>query len=199
MDDLPTADRRRAAGFVVAVVGALTLGVGSLLDWISVGIAGVEVQAITPTERGVDRPDGIAALVLAVVALVAAVASRGRSGRARPWAAAVVLAAGLAAVVVVGLAVATGPQRAEDRELDAFAETAGLDPDEVAGELGGILEGRAEPGLAVALAGAAITVAGGALLVAWAGRATRGRRPEPGPSPSASPDVAASPGMPPPP
>jgi hypothetical protein len=174
----PTGLGLRTAGFLVTVVGSLLLGVGALLGWISVGVRGIDTGDVTPVDRGVDTPEGVIALALAVIALVAVLVTRiGGTGSARRGAAFLVLAAGWLAVAVVGATLATGPGRAADREVSSFAESVGVEVDELPGDLREALEGRAEPGLYLSFIGAMLTGAGGVMTLAWATR--RDDRPPP--------------------
>jgi hypothetical protein len=182
MDEPVTSSRTgmglRAGGFLVTVVGSLLLGVGALLGWISVGVRGIDTGDVTPVDRGVDMPEGVIALALAVIALVAVLVTRiGGTGSARRGAAFLVLAAGWLAVAVVGATLATGPGRAADREVSSFAESVGVEVDELPGDLREALEGRAEPGLYLSFIGAMLTGAGGVMTLAWATR--RDDRPPP--------------------
>src|SRR5687768_206505 len=87
--------RLRAIGFLVTVGGALAAGIGAMLTWVSVSLPGtIPVMYI-----GVDLVEGTIALALAVVALVAVLASRiAATGSARRGAAVVVMVAGIAIV-----------------------------------------------------------------------------------------------------
>ena len=176
MSDLPTEPtdpdlRLRAIGFLVTVVGALAAGIGAMLTWVSVSLP----STIPVVYIGVDLVEGTIALALAVVALVAVLASRiAATGSARRGAAVVVVIAGIAVAAIAGVEALTAPQRFRD---DAVADATGAFGDELIdmAALEAALEVRLGTGLWLTLVGGLTMVGGGLVTLAWTSR----RRPAP--------------------
>jgi hypothetical protein len=166
--------RLRAIGFLVIVAGALTAGLGTMLTWVSVSLPGT----IPEVYLGVDLLEGTIALGLAVVALVAVLASRiAATGSARRGAAVAVVAAGIALVAIAGGEALTAPGRfREDVVRDVTSAVGGsLAPVDTAA-LEAAIDVRLGVGLWLTLAGGLATAAGGLVTLAWASRrVTAGR------------------------
>ncbi|MGB7805423.1 MAG: hypothetical protein WBM72_07460, partial [Actinomycetota bacterium] len=91
--------RLRAAGFLCAALGALLAGGATMLTWIQPSIKDLPPE-LTPTYLGVDLPDGLVVLGLAVVIVIAVLVSRaGSTGRGRQGPAVVVI---VASFIVIG-------------------------------------------------------------------------------------------------
>jgi Tryptophan-associated transmembrane protein (Trp_oprn_chp) len=88
----------RASGFLLITVGAVILGVGAIVPWLTVGIPNESGHS---SFRGTELPDGRVVLGCALVVLVAIATIRlVRSRRVRHLIAVVTAAAGLVSVVV---------------------------------------------------------------------------------------------------
>jgi uncharacterized membrane protein YedE/YeeE len=163
----------RIAGFGLAALGGLLMGIGALLPWIRSSLAGLE-DAFSPTYYGIDLLDGLLVLAAALVALIAlAVARLASSSRARRVAAVVVIAASLAAFVVAGISIVTAEGRFEPTVVDDIL--ADLDPSENATDeqrtaVEDLIETRLAPGPFAVLGGGVLGVVGGVLLLMWARR-----------------------------
>lgn len=172
----------RAAGFLLVAVGALMAGVGALTAWVEVGLAGSTVDAISPVELGVDRPEGIAALALAAAALVAALVSRiGRSG-ARRRTAVIAALVGLAIVAICAGTVALGTTRFEEAAIERIRALPDdrRPPDELIPGIAELTQARFRSGLWLSLAGGVVVMVGGLTTIAWTNR-VRASSPQPTP------------------
>ena len=174
--DVPTGLGTRAAGFLLTVIGALLAGVGSMLDWITVTVRDFP-EDIAPTAKGVDLTEGKLVLGLAVVALVAVLASRvGGTVGSRKGAAVVVLLAGLAIVAIGARELLSAEDRYVDDAIDELRETIGAlggsaeDVDAMADQLEGQFVVELGPGMWLAFGGGIVTAVGGAVTLAWASR-----------------------------
>lgn len=175
--------RLRLAGFLALVVGAVLAGVGASMTWATVGFPSDTAGAADVAVKGLDVWEGVAALAIAAVALVATVVMRlvaSTSGR-RGIAAAVLLGG----LVVGGLATADvaraesrfGGREGLDEMAQRLAAQRGLPVDRVRTQLersfGAQLRVDVGGGLYATLAGGiAIALAGG-LALPWAGRRRR--------------------------
>jgi len=174
--EAPTGLGTRAAGFLLTVMGALLAGVGSMLDWITVTVRNFP-EDIAPTAKGVDLTEGKLVLGLAVVSLVAVLASRvGGTAGSRKGAAVAVLIAGLAIVAIGVRELANAEDRYVDDAIDELRETVGglggtvEDVDAMADQLEELFVVQLGPGMWLALAGGIVTTVGGAVTLAWASR-----------------------------
>ena len=159
----------RLAGFLLAVIGALLVGLGSLTTWATVGVVAENVHTEIP---GVDLPDGVAVLVCAVVLLVGTLATRMvRSSRAAAAWSAFVIAAGAIALAIGGAFLVTG--------LDRSDVVASLPPEET-WEVAGVLR-ELGTGAVLVLIGGILGVCGGIASLAWA---MRGREASPADDPA---------------
>jgi hypothetical protein len=171
----------RVAGFLAATAGALGIGVGAVLDWVTVGLREIGVETAFP---GVDLTEGKIAIALAVVMLIAVLVARAGVGGARRVAAVIVLVAALGAVATAGAFLATVSSRysAVDagETAEGLAEELGLPVETVRQQLVESAEvlgdyTDAGPGVYVTLAGGVVGFAGGLLTLVWASRRTRNR------------------------
>jgi hypothetical protein len=178
--------RLRAIGFLVTVGGALAAGVGAMLTWVSVSLPGT----IPVVYLGVDLIEGTIALALAVVVLLAVLASRiARTGSARRGAAVVVIVAGIALVAIAGGDALTAPGRLRD---DAVADVTGAFGDELVDTAAfeAALEVQLGAGLWLTLVGGLATTVGGLVTLAWTSR--RGPEPHDGPAEPRPDDPSSS-------
>jgi hypothetical protein len=178
----------RLAGFVLTVGGGALVVLGSLLDWISVGLRGDAAGGFTVSTPGIDLNAGLAALALGALAILAIVALRlSHSTMLRRLVAIGVIAVGLGAAAI-GIYEMSG---ARDRFLfsgvrplaEHFSEVQGLPQndqlaDQVREQLrqDGFVELKI--GLYVVIAGGVLTAIGGVLDFAWAGARRRERAEE---------------------
>jgi hypothetical protein len=135
----------RAAGFLCAALGALLAGVATMLTWITE--ATNQPVVVQTTYKGVDLLDGKVALALAVVVLVAILASRvGAGPGARRGAAIIVVICSFSLIGLSGAAVVTASSR--------FVQPV-----------------KVGAGPWLALAGGVLALAGGIMTLAWASAA----------------------------
>jgi len=160
----------RLAGFVVTMVAALLVGLGSIATWATVGIPSENVNTDIP---GVDLLDGRVTLICAVVMLIGTLATRtSRSSRVAVGWAVGVIAAGVVSLAIAGSFLMTG--------LSRSTVVASLPPREMWDLVGAFREMGAGPLLVVV--GGALAFVGGVLSLAWA---MRGREnPAPADEPS---------------
>jgi tryptophan-associated transmembrane protein len=178
----------RLAGFVLTVGGGALVVLGSLLDWISVGLRGDAAGGFTVNTPGIDLNAGLAALALGALAILAIVALRlTHSTMLRRLVAIGVIAVGLGAAAI-GIYEMSG---ARDRFLfsgvrplaEHFNEVQGLPQnDQLADQVREQLRQDGfvdlKIGIYVVIAGGVLTAIGGALDFAWAGARRRERAEE---------------------
>jgi hypothetical protein len=184
----------RLAGFGAAALGALVAGIGSLMEWVTVGIEGF-ANLDSPT-RGVEILDGKITLACAAVLLIGTMVSRvARPTGGRTGAALAVLLAGLACVAIAAGFLMTVSSRFDPVSSDELA-------DQVAAQLGvpvEVAEAQLEdtveslggfrdvgPGPIVVLGGGLVGALGGLLTLVWTRRireasVDHGRAVDPGP------------------
>jgi len=165
----------RLAAFVLTAVGALVIGVGSLLTWVTVGIAdAIGIQSVSP---GTDLAAGLVTLVSAVVILVLVVMSRLVGDGARRILAAVVILMGSLAALLAAWFVKAAPDYyspVDDQALiNTIATATGKSPDEVKTALAQVIDqlgGYTHVGRGpwVVIVGGVLVVAGGILTLRWA-------------------------------
>jgi hypothetical protein len=170
----------RVAGFLLTAAGALAVGAGPMMIWVTVGLREIGVESASP---GLDLTEGKVVLALAVVMLIAVLVARVGTSGARTIAAVIVLLAGIGAVATAGTFMFTAPSRFEaiaiDDVAERFSQATGV-PFETAREqltatsdtLGAYTE--TGPGVYVTLAGGGVGFIGGIVTLAWATRHTRG-------------------------
>jgi hypothetical protein len=167
----------RLAGFMLVVAGALVMGVGSIMMWVTVGIAGA--QSVRTVSPGIDVAAGIIALICAVVILVLVILSRVVRDSARTAVAWTVIGASTVAAVVSAWFIYAAPDYyspVDDETLvSALAQATGRSVEEVRkalvhviDQLGGYT--HVGPGPWVVILGAALVIAGGFLTLMWAKR-----------------------------
>jgi hypothetical protein len=155
----------RGAGFVVASVGALLMGIGATATWITVGIP---IEPAHTAIRGSDLTDGLVVLLCAILTLAAVVATRiARLRSVRQALGALAAIAGLVAGVIGAAFLVDG----KDRE--AVIRALGI-PRDVWLQFGAFR--NLGPGAYLALVGGLFGVFGGLMIVLWAARGDRGWR-----------------------
>jgi hypothetical protein len=183
----------RLAGFALTAGGALLMGIGSLLTWVTVGIADqLAVQTVTP---GTDLSGGLITLICAVVVLVLVVMSRFVTGAMRRFISMVVIAVGAVAAAVAGYFIWAAPTHYspvdDDRLVTALANATGRSIDEVRAALAQVVDtlggyAHVGPGPWIVLIGGVLVVVGGVLTLQWSARlrsATPGAPTAPGETP----------------
>lgn len=167
----PGTSTLRTTSFLILALGALLLGVGTVLTWVSVGIAGSGSAAIE-TYPGIDLWQGRVALGCAVVLLIGTLVLRaGSSDRGRRAVAVVMVVAGFVAVGVTGAALLGAASSFEDRAVEDMAAAAGVDEAQVqriADDLG--FDSSNGAGVYLSMAGAIAATAAAVLGLAWATR-----------------------------
>ena len=147
----------RSAGFVVASVGALLMGVGATATWITVGIPDESAHTMI---RGTDLTDGVIVLLCAIAVLAAVVVTRiAGSSSARQTLGALVAIAGL-----VAGAIGTGSLVA-GKDRDAVVKALGV-PRELWTQFGAFRS--LGPGAYLVVMGGLGGILGGLLTMAWA-------------------------------
>ena len=168
--------RLRVAGFLLTDAGALAVGAGSILAWVTVGLSGIGVESTSP---GLDLTEGKIALALAIVMLIAVLVARVGTSGARTIAAVVVLLAGIGAVAIAVAFLLTAPSRFRAIAIDDVAaryseamgvpfETARDQLTAASGALGAYTQ--IGPGVYLTLAGGILGASGGVTTLVWASR-----------------------------
>src|SRR5439155_8178682 len=176
--DLSRPPPLRLAGFLAVAIGALLLGIGSILNWAVVGFVGS--HALDVPTRGVDIWEGKVSLAIGVLALLGIVAMRISKNASARRAAAIAIT--LLSLFASGLIVATfirGKDRfADQSQLGKIASElskAGSGPAaDILRSLQASFAARVSfsrgPGLWLTLAGALLASIGGILSLRWVDR-----------------------------
>jgi len=163
----------RLAGFLAGSLGGALVCIGALLPWARTGLEGLP-EALTPTYYGIDLPDGLIVLALGLVMLVCLGVTRAsRPGGIAKWAATGLVTAAILAIVVVGLSLATSPDRLENEAVDEVLADLGPGGTATAdqrAQVDELIRVRPAQGPFVALGGGALGALGGALLLRWVRR-----------------------------
>jgi Tryptophan-associated transmembrane protein (Trp_oprn_chp) len=163
----------RTVGFLLLVLGALLLGIGTVLTWVTLRLAAPGLGGLDQAYPGVDLWQGKVALACAVILLIGVLALRaGSTDRGRRVVAVVMVVAGFVALGVTA-ALLGEANRLEDRAVQDMAATAGVGEDQVqqaADALG--LESTYGTGVYLSLAGAVTAATAVILGLAWATRRT---------------------------
>jgi hypothetical protein len=177
---------RRLAAFALTVVGALLMGLGSLLTWVTVGFSDqLSIQTVSP---GTDLSAGLITLIAAVVILVLVIMSRVVAGPARRGMAAVIVAAAALSTALATWFVITASDHYsptdDDRLVNALAQIMGKSVEEVRSALAVVIDqlgGYTHVGLGpwIAMLGGLLAIAGGILTYGWASRVTTTVHAEP--------------------
>jgi len=165
----------RLAAFALTAFGALAMGVGSLLTWVTVGIADqLGLQTVSP---GTDLSAGLFTLVCAVVILVLLVMSRLVGDGARRILAGVMILLGSLSALLAAWFVRAAPDYYSpidnQRLIDALASRTGRSADEVRAALATVIDQlggytHVGPGPWVVIVGGSLAIAGGILTLRWA-------------------------------
>jgi len=151
-----------------------------MLTWIRPTIKDLPPE-LTPTYLGVDLPDGLVVLGLAVVIVIAVLVSRaGSSARGRRGPAVVVIVASFIVIGVSGAAIVTAAGRFEPTVVDDTLAI--LAPDgatsQQRADVEALVEVQVGAGPWLALAGGVLALAGGIMTLAWASAANPASDPE---------------------
>jgi hypothetical protein len=167
----------RLAAFALTAGGALLMGIGSLLTWVTVGIADqLAVQTVTP---GTDLSGGLITLICAVVVLVLVLVSRFVTGTIRRVMPIVVIAAGALATAVAGYFIWAAPTHYspvdDERLVTALANATGRSIEEVRTALAQVIDQlggytHVGPGPWIVLIGGVLVIVGGVLTLQWSAR-----------------------------
>jgi hypothetical protein len=190
--------RGRAVGFAVVAVGALLLGVGSLVSWVTLSFPDdIDPQGLSSTPvPGVDIWEGKVALGAAVAILALVVATRVIRSGAGALAATVVVIAIVAAGIAATAAVTADTRFIVGDGLDVFATALADDLGVPVSQVREALERQARDalevhrgiGLWLSIAGGLVATGGGLLTLRWVRHRDRSWRP---PQPAAEPDHRA--------
>ena len=184
MEDAPQMDASRPSNlrltaFALTAVGALIIGVGSILTWVTVGFSQPELAALTSATKGTDITDGKVTLGCAVVALILVLVSRVVSDTVRAVLAGIVVVAGGLAVAVALSFISSAATKYTPIDSEAIvanlAARSGQSADAVratlaaqADKLGAFTDVNTGPW--VTLIGGLLVMVGGVLTVRWAAR-----------------------------
>jgi hypothetical protein len=167
----------RLIAFVLTAVGALAIGVGSVLTWVSAGFTQPQLAQLTSVTKGIDTNEGKVALGCAVAALILVIASRVVSDAARAVLAGVLVVVGALAAVAGAMFISSASTNYSpiDSEsiINRLAAELGHSPDEVraalatvSSQLGPYTNVGAGPWIVIA--GGIMVAVGGVLTVRWA-------------------------------
>jgi hypothetical protein len=194
--DASRPSKLRLAGFALTAGGALVMGIGSLLVWVTVGIA--DQQSVQTVSRGTDLAAGLITLVCAVVVLVLLLLSRAVRDAARRVIATVVVAAGAFATALAAYFIIAAPSYYspvdDDTLVGAIASATGRSADEVRTALAQVIDTlggytHVGPGPWVVVVGGVLVIAGGVSTLRWAKQLrTNEWADEPAPSDAPSSD-----------
>lgn len=180
--DASRPSRLRLAAFATTAAGALLMGLGSLLTWVTIGFRDeISIQTISP---GTDLAAGLFTLIAAVVVLVLLIVSRAVADGVRRIIAVVIVALGVAATALAAWFLLSAADHYspvdDDRLVNALAQVTHKTIEEVRTALASVIDQlggytHVGPGPWVAVAGGVLVIAGGALTLVWAGRVRMAR------------------------
>jgi hypothetical protein len=171
-----SSSRLRVAGFLTTVGGAAVLGVGCVLLWVSVHLAGDDSGVLDQTYLGIDLWQGKVAIGCAVILLIGVLILRiRRSAGGGKTLAGLMIAAGLIAFAVSAEAAFTQPADLETDSVDAMVGSAaaalGLPANQARSQVEALVDlgvsSSAEFGVFVTMAGAILASIGAVLGLAW--------------------------------
>jgi len=162
--------RLRIAGFLCAALGGLLAGAATMVPWIRTTLQDLPAT-LAPTYYGIDLPDGVVVLALAVVIVLAVLLARvGKSARGRRGAAIVVIVASFIVIGVSGAAAVTASSRFEPtvvNDILGIVAPDGATPEQRTG-VEDLVETSVGVGPWLALAGGVLALIGGVMTLAWA-------------------------------
>ncbi len=169
----------RLTAFALIAIGALAVGVGSVLTWVSAGFTKLGLTELTSVTKGIDTNEGKVALGCAVVALILVVVSRVVSDTARAVLAGVLVVVGALAAVAGAMFISSASTNYSpiDSEsiVDALAAQLHQPPDAVRAALATVSSDlgpytKVSAGPWIVIAGGLMVAVGGVLTVRWAAR-----------------------------
>ena len=169
----------RLVAFVLIAVGALAIGVGSVLTWVTAGFTEQALAGLTSVTKGIDTNEGKVALGCAVAALILVLVSRVVSDAARAVLAGVMVVVGALAAVVGAIFISSASTKYSpiDSEsiIDRLAAQLRQPPDQVRAALATVSSQlgpytKVSAGPWVVMAGGVAVAVGGVLTVRWAAR-----------------------------
>jgi Tryptophan-associated transmembrane protein (Trp_oprn_chp) len=179
----------RLLGFLALIVGAVLVGVGATMTWATVGFPNDNAHALDVPTKGIDVWEGVVALAVAAIALIALVAMRVvASGRARSLLAWAIAAGGLVVTALAGYDLATARDRFGGVSgLTQIARRIAIQQGQPVDRIRALLEANfghalrvdAGAGLWMTLAGGLVLIAAGALSLAWVRTRAAGVADEP--------------------
>ena len=178
MDTSAPSDLRLVA-FVLTAVGALAIGVGSVLTWVSAGFTQPQLAGLTSVTKGLDTNEGKVALGCAVAALILVVVSRVVSDTARAILAGVMVVVGALAAVVGSMFISSASTAYSpidsDSIINRLAAQLNQPADQVRAALATVSDQlgpytKIGAGPWIVIAGGIMVAIGGVLTVRWAAR-----------------------------
>jgi hypothetical protein len=178
MDTSAPSDLRLVA-FVLTAVGALAMGVGSVLTWVSAGFTQPQLANLTSVTKGLDTNEGKVALGCAVAALILVLVSRVVSDTARAVLAGVMVVVGALAAVVGAMFIATASTNYSPVDSESIIERLAAELHQPADQVRAALatvSAQLGPytkigiGPWIVIAGGILVAVGGVLTVRWAAR-----------------------------
>jgi hypothetical protein len=176
----------RLVAFALTAAGALLMGIGSLLTWVTVGLRDqLSLRTVSP---GTDLGAGVITLICAVVILVLVIMSRVIVGPARRGMAIVIIVAGALSTALAAWFIITAPDHYsptdDERLVSALAQVLGKSVDEIRSALASVIEQlggytHVGPGPWVVIGGGLLAIAGGVLTFRWATRVMLNPEPLP--------------------
>jgi len=169
----------RLVAFGLTAVGALAIGLGSVLTWVSAGFTQPQLANLTSVTKGLDTTEGKVALGCAVAALVLVLASRVVSDTVRAVLAGVLVIVGALAAVVAALFVSTASINYSPIDSDSIINRLAAELNQPADQVRAALATVADQlgpftkigtGPWVVIAGGIMVAVGGVLTVRWAAR-----------------------------
>ena len=181
MDDEPRLDASRPsslrlAGFALTAVGALLLGIGSRLVWVTVGLG--SVSGSQTAYLGTDLGAGKIALGGAAAVLVLVLIAR-MTSRWRRWVSVAIIAVGSLVAALAGWFIVAAPDHYspvdDERLVSALSGILRKSPDEIRAGLASVIDKlggytHVGPGPWVVIVGGVLVAVGGILTLRWTNR-----------------------------